>query len=137
LKEASVYIDLADLKGLLRELGFNTSGSSCSFLDLIRKCQAIVNGGEPVNQEIFMKNTEGPFAKPSILDRKPEQLIQILQDAFYNSGKTVQQIFEVSAMEDGYLDLEGFTFICKKFTNSFNESEIQSLYKQLVPERGQ
>lgn len=38
LKSASIYVSLPELKGLLREFGFPHSGSSCSFLDLLRRC---------------------------------------------------------------------------------------------------
>lgn len=95
-----------------------------------------MNGGEPLNNEVFNRNTEGPFHKPSLLDRRNPQLIKILQDAFFSSGRSIEQLFEISATDERTMDMEGLKFICKKFTPSFSESEIQQLYKFLVPERG-
>ena len=57
LKKVHIMINLSLLKGLLRELGFNTSGVACSYLDLIRRCQAIVNG-EDYNQKTFMQTNK-------------------------------------------------------------------------------
>lgn len=47
LKSASIYVTLPELKGLLREFGFPHSGSSCNYLDLLKRCQIVVSGNEP------------------------------------------------------------------------------------------
>ena len=71
-----------------------------------------------------MRNTEGPFVKPNILDRWNPDLIKILQDQFYDAGKSIKDIFALSSSDDGSLDLEGFTFIVKWFATTFSDSEI-------------
>lgn len=47
LKASSIYVTLPELKGLLWEFGFPHSGGSCSFLDLLKRCQIVVNSTDP------------------------------------------------------------------------------------------
>ena len=47
LKASSIYVTLPELKGLLREFGFPHSGGACSFLDLLKRCQIVVNSTDP------------------------------------------------------------------------------------------
>jgi hypothetical protein len=56
LRQAGVPITLPTLKGLLQEFGYYTSGVSCSFLELMRKSQAVANGGDRPNAETLRDN---------------------------------------------------------------------------------
>jgi hypothetical protein len=134
LKTANIYINLPHLKGLLREFGFNTTGVSCSFLDLIRRSEAIVNGGENPNYPKTFAEDLGPKSvKGEELDRRISDLNKLLTDIFYGSRRTLKEIFNVSKDEEDMLDNEGFTFIVKKYAPSFTDTEIQKLYKSVVP----
>ena len=44
LKKTGIYIDLAHLKAVLREFGYNWNGVSCSFFDLFKSCQSFMYG---------------------------------------------------------------------------------------------
>lgn len=77
------------------------------------------------------------MTKAGILDRKPNQLASILRDIFYDTGKTITEIFKSVANDKEEIDLEAFSFLVKKFATTFTESETQSLYKSLCPNRGE
>lgn len=46
-----------------------------------------------MTQTIFVSPPEPTNLKNGILDRKPSNLASILRDIFYDSGKTIAQIF--------------------------------------------
>jgi len=43
-RKIGIFMEIAHLKGLLRELGFNWNGPSCSFLDLFAACKGFLYG---------------------------------------------------------------------------------------------
>jgi hypothetical protein len=64
------------------------------------------------------------------------ELTEALRDILYNSRRTMREIFQEAQDEEGNLDLEGFTFLCKKFAPSFRDSEVQALFRAAVHKKG-
>jgi hypothetical protein len=44
LKKTGIFIDISNIKALLREFGYNWNGLSCSFYDLFKSCQVFMYG---------------------------------------------------------------------------------------------
>ena len=44
LKKTGIFIDLANIKAILREFGYNWNGASCSFFDLFKSCNTFMYG---------------------------------------------------------------------------------------------
>ena len=121
---------------MLREFGFAVSGVACSFLDLIRRAHSIAMGGERLNAQTINNWTGPASVKGSTLDRSVSELQKVLSDHLYSSKKTMKEIFNEIRDDDNLIDLESFTFLCKKYAPTFTEAEIQKLYKKVIPKRG-
>lgn len=44
LKKTGIFIDLPNIKAILREFGYNWNGASCSIFDLFKSCQTFMYG---------------------------------------------------------------------------------------------
>ena len=93
-------------------------------------------GGERLNAQTINNWTGPASVKGSSLDRSVSELQKVLSDLFYGSKKTMREIFNEVENDEGVIDLESFTFLCKKYAPTFNEAEVQALYKKVIPKRG-
>lgn len=89
-----------------------------------------------MNQLTFTKMYDGIRVKGDNLDRSDSELKKVLIDMFYNSKSTIKRIWADARDDDDLLDLEGFSYLAKKYCPSFNDSEKQKLFKSIVPKRG-
>lgn len=44
LKKTGIFIEISNVKALLKELGFNWNGPACSFIDLFQGCKSFIYG---------------------------------------------------------------------------------------------
>jgi hypothetical protein len=143
------------LKALLKELGFNWNGPSCSISELFRSLKVYINPAE--NQPKALNNI-GSVQQASILGFKrkegPKTIIEIIKDLFYSTGKTLFELFKqtgsrsmtfdsfkalIDPISDHTLtsaDLESaFNFICR-FKKEMSFQEFSEGFQTNIPLAG-
>jgi hypothetical protein len=105
LVHSGIRIEISMVRGLLGHLGFNPHGKTCSILDLIRTCKDWNSKSQ----------TAQPFDVSAKLQSNSlysiDELILVIRDCFYKSGKDVKVIFEAGSTDGGFVDEEAFVFI--------------------------
>jgi len=49
------------------------------------------------------------------MDRPVNELRELIRDLFFSSRRAMREIYEEGKNEEGNLDMDGFTFVCKKY----------------------
>ena len=107
-KRNGVFIELAHLKVLLRELGLPFNGPSCSLTLLIQACRAYINGisggyGNDAESNVRSTLTQSEFSGMSRFgnhDRaaRKQQVVRLrglIRDIFYTAKTNLYEIFKL------------------------------------------
>ena len=132
LKKAGIYLEIGHLKSLLKELGFNWNGKSCSIVTLFQQVQLFIYG-----QTQHEERTGNYFTQPSgttfspkgnlenqrqeskarLANPRIEQLIQQIKDLFYSTGKSAYEIYQEARLGQT-IDLGGFRKVVLDYSNN-------------------
>lgn len=115
LRKNNVFIEVQNLKALLRELGFRFNGPSTSFALLFSACKAYIHGisGGYTNGHGLRSSASvsefSSLSKPRVGDKSDtKKLLDIMRDMIYTCNTSLYELFKEGAT-GGALDFDGFS----------------------------
>jgi hypothetical protein len=128
-----MHLEIGVLKALLRELGFNFNGKSCSMMSLFNKCQEFVYGNE--QRDVLATVQERQTPKKETVTQKQlqvEDLLQKIKDVFYTSKKTIYDLFQ-EGKAGTTIDVIGLTKIVTKYSGGVvSEEQIDQVFRHVA-----
>ena len=120
-------IDISHLKALLKELGFNWNGKSCSIHQLLMKLKDYTNP-QPLSPkakkaaEIADDVIGSPQKKENV-----DQIVKVIKDVFYSTGKSLFQLYR-QCCSLGRLESEGFQTLLQGL--GLEEHDIETVFRK-------
>lgn len=132
LKRVGMPLEIGVVKALLKELGFNWNGKSCSMMVLFNKCQEYVYGHEQRELQATTLQTETPSKKkeqPSQKQLQVEDLLHKVKDLLYSSKRSMYDLFQ-EAKTGAAVDIVGFAKLVSKYCfDSLSEEQVEQVFK--------
>ena len=127
LKKIGLPLEIGVVKALLKDLGFNWNGKSCSMMSLFTKCQEFaINQDTQQSQRI---NTAPSFIEVGPSKPQVDELIQKLKDLFYTSKKSIYELFQESKTGQS-VDISGLSKLVQKYSsNTISAGQLEIIFK--------
>lgn len=135
LTKVNVKIPVGHLKALLKELGFEWNGKSCSVLSLLQQVKEYINPQRQYTQNFDNQTNKCsrlqkliPPEQEAIIDVKKKDgdftIIEIVKDLFYSSGLTMFQLFR-QACQSATMSYAQFKQLVETYSgNLISETDI-------------